>query len=419
MSTPAATRMPNGQHIETGSISPDILIVGAGFGGVYTLYHLRKLGYSVRIFEAASDLGGVWRNNCYPGARVDSEVPIYEFSLEELWREWTWTEKFPGYKELRRYFDYVDRKLDIRKDVVFNKYIVKAVFETDTARWRVMAEDGTVVRPRFLVLCIGFAAKAYVPDLKGIESFQGISHHTAKWPEEGLDLKGKRVGIIGTGASGVQVIQEIAGDNLFEATPSERLLHFEEQWDLGGFHYLIHNYADIGVNQAANDEVYEFWRNKVRERLHDPDVQEKLAPSIPPHPFGAKRLSLEQNYYEVYNRSNVKLIDLGQCPIVEVTPNGILTADDIEHKLDVIIFATGFDSVTGGITQIDIRGLGGKSIKEKWAEGVATNLGLATAGFPNMFFTYGPQSPTGENPIVARAKYTVTKLVLLETTAFW
>ncbi|KAJ3894842.1 cyclopentanone 1,2-monooxygenase [Lentinula edodes] len=454
--------MPNGQHIETDSISPDILIVGAGFGGVYTLYHLRKLGYSVRIFEAASDLGGVWRNNCYPGARVDSEVPIYEFSLEELWREWTWTEKFPGYKELRLYFDYVDRKLDIRKDIVFNKYVVKAVFETDTARWKVMAEDGTVVHPRFLVLCIGFAAKAYVPDLKGIESFQGISHHTAKWPEEGLDLKGKRVGIIGTGASGVQVIQEIAEDveqltvfqrtpnyalamrqskldksgqdkmkvlypaihkhrretsfgyryqpfpkNLFDTTPSERLLHFEEQWALGGFHYLIHNYADIGVNQAANDEVYEFWKNKVRERLHDPDVQEKLAPSIPPHPFGAKRPSLEQNYYEIYNRPNVKLIDLGQSSIVEVTPNGILTADDIEHKLDVIIFATGFDSVTGGITQIDIRGLGGKSIKDKWAEGIATNLGLATAGFPNMFFMYGPQSPTGENPIEIQGDWIV------------
>ncbi|KAJ3790161.1 cyclohexanone monooxygenase [Lentinula aff. detonsa] len=446
MSTFATTAMVDGQLVN----SPlDILIVGAGFGGVYMLYHLRKLGYSVRVFEAASDLGGVWRNNFYPGARVDSEVPVYDLSLEELWRDWTWTERYPGYEELRRYFDYIDQKLDVKKDVSFNKRVVTAHFKVGVDRWRVIAEDGTEAYPRFLVICIGFAAKAYTPHLKGIERFQGVSHHTAMWPEKGLDLKGKRVGVIGTGASGVQVIQEIAKDveqlsifqrtpnfampmqqtkldksgqekmkalypaiferrretffgysyepltkNFLDATASERLLHFEEQWTSGGFRYLIRNYADIGLNQAANDEVYEFWKNKVRERLHDPALQEKLAPSIPPHPFGAKRPSLEQNYYEVYNRPNVDLIDLGQCPITEVTPQGILTADGVEHKLDVIIFATGFDSVTGGITQIDICGLGGKSIKDKWAEGVATNLGLTTASFPNMFFTYGPQAPT-------------------------
>ncbi|KAJ4482535.1 cyclohexanone monooxygenase [Lentinula aciculospora] len=426
----SATGMSNGQ---TNNSSLDILIVGAGFGGIYTLYHLRKLGYSVKIFEAASDLGGVWRNNCYPGARVDSEIPVYELSLKELWRDWTWTEKFPGYEELRRYFDYIDEKLDIRKDVSFNKRVVAAQFEDVPGRWRVSTENGTVVHARFLVLCLGFAAKAYVPDLKGMESFQGISLHTANWPEKGLNLKGKRVGVVGTGASAVQRTPNYAipmhqtrlnkskqekmkalypaifkhcretffghrcgpfPKNFFDATPSERLLHFEEQWALGGFHYLIHNYADIGMNQAANDEVYEFWKTKVRERLHDSDMQEKLAPSIPPHPFGAKRPSLEQNYYEIYNRTNVELIDLGQCPLAEVTSKGILTVDGIEHKFDVLIFATGFDSVTGGITQIDIRGLEGRSIKDKWNEGVATNLGMTTAGFPNMFFTYGPQAPT-------------------------
>ncbi|KAJ3844988.1 cyclohexanone monooxygenase [Lentinula raphanica] len=427
----------------------DVFIVGAGFGGIYMLYNLRKLGYSARIFEAASDLGGVWRNNCYPGARVDSEVPVYDLSLEELWRDWTWTEKFPGFEELRRYFDYIDQKLEVRKDISFDKRVVAAKFNANMNRWEVTASDGTVIQSRFLVLCTGFAAKPYTPQLKGIERFRGISHHTAKWPEKGLDMKGKRVGVIGTGASGVQVIQEIAEDvehltvfqrtpnyavpmqqkkldeleqkklkniypaifehrretffglgytpfskNLFEATPSERLLHFEEQWSLGGFRFMIRNYADFISNQAANDEVYKFWKNKVRERLHDPEVQEKLAPSIPPHPFGAKRLSLEQHFYEVFNKPNVELIDLRQCSITETTSEGILTADGVEHKLDVIIFATGFDSVTGGITQIDIRGLGGKSIKDKWTEGVSTNLGMTAADFPNMFFVYGPQAPT-------------------------
>ncbi|KAJ3729462.1 hypothetical protein C8R42DRAFT_651996 [Lentinula raphanica] len=312
--------------------SLDVLIVGAGFGGVYMLFHLRKIGLNVNIFEAASDLGGVWRNNCYPGARVDSEIPEYDLSLEEIWQDWNWTEKFPGYEELRRYFNHIDQKLEIRKDVSFNKRVVAARFDTNVNRWEVTASDGTVVNPRFLVLCTGFAAKPYTPHLKGIDLFQGINCHTAEWPENGLDLKGKRVGVVGTGASGVQVIQEIAKDvehltvfqprkmktlypaiferrretiagysyselpskKLFDATPAERLLHFEEQWSLGGFRFSLRNYADVVVNQAANDEIYEFWKTKVRERLHDPDMQEKLAPSIPPHPFGAKRPSLEQ-----------------------------------------------------------------------------------------------------------------------------
>ncbi|KAJ3825897.1 cyclohexanone monooxygenase [Lentinula raphanica] len=347
--------------------SLDVLIVGAGFGGISAVY-----GGIIVILASA---------------RVDSEIPEYDLSLEEIWRDWNWTEKFPGYEELRRYFNHIDQKLEIRKDVSFNKRVVAARFDTDVNRWEVTALDGTVVNPRFLVLCTGFAAKPYTPHLKGIDLFQGISHHTAEWPENGLDLEGKRVGVIGTGASGVQVIQEIAKDveqltvfqpiferrretiagysyselpskKLFDATPAERLLHFEEQWSLGGFRFSLRNYADVVVNQAANDEVYEFWKTKVRERLHDPDMQEKLAPSIPPHPFGAKRPNLEQTV--LYRRGNTR----------------------------------GLRYFDRGITQIDIHGLGGKSLKDKWADGVATNLGLTSADFPNMFFIYGPQAPT-------------------------
>lgn len=202
----ASTRNSYEQPLEQGSPSLDVLIVGAGFGGIWTLHHLRKQGYTVRIFEAGSSAGGVWYWNCYPGARTDSDVPIYEYSLEELWRDWTWTEKFPGYEELRRYFDYVDQKLDINKDIAFNKRVVEAHFDIVTERWRVRAEDGTEVNPRFLVLCTGFASKEYIPVLKGIESFRGIASHTAKWPQNGIELKGKRVGVIGTGASGVRTI---------------------------------------------------------------------------------------------------------------------------------------------------------------------------------------------------------------------
>lgn len=206
----SSTRNSYGQPLDTaaeqGPPLLDVLIVGSGFGGIWTLHHLRKQGYTVRIFEAAPSTSGIWHWNCYPGARVDSEVPIYQFSLEELWRDWTWTEKFPGYAELRRYFDYVDQKLDIKKDISFNKRVTEAHFDVDSDRWRVRTEDGTRVNPRFLVLCTGFAAKAYVPTLKGLESFRGISSHTSKWPQEGIELKGKRVGVIGTGASGVRPI---------------------------------------------------------------------------------------------------------------------------------------------------------------------------------------------------------------------
>ncbi|KAJ8081042.1 hypothetical protein PM082_017882 [Marasmius tenuissimus] len=427
----------------------DVLIVGAGFSGVYMLTHLRRLGCSVKVFESGSDLGGVWRWNCYPGARVDTVVPLYEFSMEELWKDWTWKEKFPGFAELREYFQHVDMKLAVKKDIRFNTRVTSAHWNVNTDRWDVQTESGATASPRFLILCTGFVAKFYVPPFRGIENFQGIVRHTSQWPDEGLSFEGKKVAVVGTGASGVQVIQEIGPvvkhltvfqrtpnfatpmrqttldretqqakkklyptifkrrlqtlvgldynpfpQDFFSATPEERDLHMEEQWNKGGFHFLIGNYQDVWVNEKANAEVYRFWRDRTRARLHDPRLQELLAPTTAPHPFGAKRLSLEQAYYEVFNQSNVRLVDTNESPIVEITANGIETSDGVHHEVDVIVLATGFDSVTGGITQIDIRGVDGSTIKEKWSNGVHTHLGMTTANFPNMFFLYGPQAPT-------------------------
>ncbi|KAF5385797.1 hypothetical protein D9615_002198 [Tricholomella constricta] len=428
----------------------DVLVVGAGFGGTYQLYKLREAGFSVKVFEAGSNMGGTWHWNCYPGARVDSDFSIYQLSIDELWKEWEWTERFPGRQELVDYFAYVDKKLDLKRDMSFHTRVTAAHFDTPTDRWVVSTQNGRTVRPRFLVLCTGFASKPLFPGYKGLDAFQGIIHHTAQWPQGGVDLAGKRVGVIGTGASGVQVIQEtgplaahltvfqrtpnlalpmfqhkldgamqtrmkselypilfrrreqtfagfhfdVVRRSVFDLTPEERYLAFEDLWARGGFHYWLGAYQDIFTDEKANAEVYAFWRKKVLERLRDPEMQRKLAPETAPHPFGVKRPCLEQQYWEVYNQPNVELVDLQRNPILEVTPKGVMTQDGVEHELDVLVLATGFDAVTGSITDIDLRGIDGALIRDKWSKGLSTYLGLTSAGYPNMFFPYGPQGPT-------------------------
>ncbi|KAL0574176.1 hypothetical protein V5O48_007785 [Marasmius crinis-equi] len=444
MSTNTTTQT-DGRELEI-----DAVVVGAGFGGVAMLNAFREAGLSVKAFEVGSDMGGIWYWNSYPGARVDSDLPLYQLSDERLWKDWSWKEKYPGYKEIKEYFRHADKKLDLSKDISFNTRVEAAQFDAETDRWIIRASDGSVVRARWLMLCTGIGAKPYIPAFKGLDSFKGKVHHTAGWPDGGLrDFKGKRVGIIGTGATAVQVIQEVGPivDHLtvFQRTPNfalpmnqkvvdekyqadlkeiypsyfrrrfetfsgfhydldkretlsvphdERMMFWEDCWALGGFRFWIGNFADIFTNQEANDAAYAFWRKKVRERINDPEMQEKLAPTVPPHPFGVKRPSLEQSYYEVFNQPNVTLVDINKSPIDQVTEKGIKTQNGEEYEFDILIIATGYDMVTGGITRIDIRGTDGVSIGDKWKDGIATYLGLMSANYPNMFFTYGPQAPT-------------------------
>ena len=428
----------------------DVLVVGAGFNGLYQLYQLRKQGFSVGLVDAGEDLGGTWYWNCYPGARVDSHVPNYEYSIEEVWRDWNWSERFPAWDELRRYFQYVDEKLELSKDIRFNTRVTAASFDADQHQWHVQTGEGSNIRCRYFILCTGFAAKAYFPDYKGLDKFRGECHHTAYWPQAGLGFADKRVGVLGTGASGVQVIQEASKDaahltvfqrtpilalpmrqrpldeatqremkkdypenfrkrredfggffdihpvdkSALEVSPQERQAVYEEAWEKGGFHYWIGTFNDVLLDSEANRTAYDFWRDKTRERINDPVIAEKLAPGDPPHPFGTKRPSLEQWYFEVFNQDNVTLVDTRETPILEITETGVITADG-EYELDMLVLATGFDSLTGGLTQIDIRGTNGVSLKDKWAAGVKDHLGMAVSGFPNMLILYGPLAPSG------------------------
>ncbi|KAK6585701.1 hypothetical protein PZA11_002428 [Diplocarpon coronariae] len=437
-----------------GSIQPteelDVLLVGAGFGSFTMLNKLRKQGLKVKIFEKGAASGGIWYWNCYPGARVDSDTPIYQLFDEELWKDFTFKERYAGWKELRRYFDHVEDKWQVKKDTEFNKHVDSAVFDEATNRWTVECADGTEVSCKWFVPCIGFASKKYTPPVKNLGDFKGAVYHTAVWPQHDVAMKGKRVGIIGTGASGIQVAQEIGpkvknltvflrtpnlclpmrqhkldtGEeqkkkdsgfyekqfqatrgtfsgftydfhpvNTLDDTPEQREAFFEDMWAQGGFRFWLGAYKDMLFDQKANDEAYKFWRKKVLERIKDPQKAEILAPANPPHPWGTKRPSLEQHYYEVMSQDNVKILDVNKSPILEVTETGLRHKDGFE-ELDILVLATGFDSVTGSLAQLDIRGTTGGTIADHWKDGTKTSMGIAIPTFPNMFFLYGPQAPT-------------------------
>lgn len=434
----------------TGRAAPDCdaLIVGAGFSGIYLLHRLREAGFEARLVDAAAEPGGIWYWNCYPGARVDSQVPVYEFSLPEVWRDWTWSERFPGWRELRAYFRHVCDRLELWPHLTLGRRVTGAAWDEATRLWRVTTDDGESIRCRWFLPCLGFASKAYLPDLPGLEDFAGEWHHTAHWPQQGVPLAGRNVAIIGTGASGVQVAQEAAREaahlTLFQRTPilalpmqqhklsdvqqeaqkaaypaifaarrrtsggfetssreqsaldvdeAERRGVYEAQWQAGGLRFWYANFADLLIDERANRHAYDFWRDKVRARLA-PALHERLAPTVSPHPFGTKRPSLEQNYYEIFAQNNVALVDLKRSPVERIVPEGIQTRDGV-IECDLMVFATGFDAGRGGLMQIDIRGQDGRSLADVWQRGVSAYLGYAVHGFPNMLYLYGPLSPSG------------------------
>ena len=427
----------------------DVVIIGAGFSGIYLLIKLRELGFQVHLVDAAPGVGGVWHWNCYPGARVDTHCDIYQFSDPEIWQDWEWRERFPGWAEMRSYFEHVDAKRAVSKDITYGTRVSSASFDEGRARWRLTTEGGQDYTAQFVIACTGFASKPFIPALSGRESFKGEIHHSAYWPQEGIDFRGKKVGIIGTGASGIQIAQEAANQAdrcvVFQRTPNmylpmgqchfdatdmkarkrdwparfkrrretfggfdfgfikesalavsdaEREATYESLWEAGGFNFWLGTYHDVFSDLKANDTAYKFWRNKVRARIKDPKTAEILAPEVPPHPYGVKRPSLEQWFFDIFDRDNTDLVCLKREPLTEITAGGIKTVDAF-YELDVIAFATGFDAVTGGITNIDILDRDGVTIRQHWSKGVRTHLGVATAGYPNLLFSYGPQAPTG------------------------
>ena len=416
----------------------DAIIIGAGVTGLYQLYCLRQLGLSVRVYEEGGGVGGTWYWNRYPGARFDSESYTYGYSFsEELLQEWDWKEHYSGQPENERYLNYVADKFDLRRNIQLNTRVASAVYDEGEHRWQIHTEDGHRARAQFVIAAVGVLSAHYVPDFAGLESFKGAWCHTGRWPKDGLDVAGKRVGVIGTGATAVQLIPEIAQDvahlTVFQRTanycvplrnspidpetqrqikasypdifktcretpgafmhafdpqsalavsPEERLAQYERLWAEPGFKKWLANFYDIMMPGEANEDYAAFVRQKIRERVKDPVVAEKLVPKD--HPFGSKRLPCESGYYEVYNRDNVLLVDVREAPIERITPTGITTRE-AEYALDVLIFATGYDAVTGSLTRIDIRGTGGQTLQEKFAEGPRTYMGIQSAGFPNLF----------------------------------
>lgn len=434
----------------------DAVVVGAGFSGLYMLHRLREAGLSTQVYEAGSGVGGVWHWNRYPGARCDCESIYYCYTFsDELSQEWTWSSRYPGQPEILDYLNYVADKFDLRRDIQFNSRVKSAQYDEENLQWIIRLKDGSQVTAKYFISAVGCLSASNVPKFEGLEQFKGEWYHTGNWPHEPVDFKGKRVGLIGTGSSGVQAIPVIAEDadhlTIFQRTPQysmparnypydqeyirnvkenykeikEKMRHsfsglpvnfldrsalddspeerqkvYEDAWQKGGFDAIfLATYPDLATNAEANETAAEFIRSKISDIVHDPEIARLLTPT---YYYAAKRPITDTNYYETYNRRNVSLVDVKSTPIVEITEKGIKTSDS-EYELDIIVFATGYDAITGALFKIDIFGRGGITLKEKWENGanLKTYLGITTSNFPNFFMITGPESPSvlSNNPI--------------------
>ncbi|WP_352902235.1 NAD(P)/FAD-dependent oxidoreductase [Mesorhizobium sp. M1340] len=426
--------------------SCDVVIVGAGFAGMYMLHLARRLGLSAVVLEAAYGVGGTWFWNRYPGARCDVESMQYSYSFcEELQQEWHWTERYASQPEILAYANYVAKKFDLLRDIKFNTRVTKAAFQEEDCRWLVSTEAGMRYRAKWCVMATGCLSAAQTPDIRGLDTFKGRIYHTGNWPHEPVSLSDQNVGVIGTGSSGIQVIPELAaqakhlyvfqrtsnfsiparnkpmdpeyenswktnyaerrkrarsmpagilcelGDtSALAVSPEQRLNEYERRWAAGGTSFTA-AYSDLLRNAEANRTAAEFVREKIRTVVKRPDVADLLAPVD--HPIGAKRICADTKYFETFNRENVTLVDIRSNPIHEISPDGI-TAGSNFHKLDSLVLATGFDAMTGALSKIDIVGREGLTLREKWRDGPNTFLGLMSSGFPNLFIVTGPGSPS-------------------------
>lgn len=425
----------------------DAIIVGAGVGGLYAIHRFRKLGLRVRAFEAGGGVGGTWYWNRYPGCRCDVESLEYSYSFsDDLQQEWHWPERYGTQPEILRYINHVADRFDLRRDIEFNTRVKEAAFDRRTGLWTVRTDAGHIATARYCIMATGNLSTPRRPNIPGLASFTGKWYHTGLWPHAGVDFTGLRVGVIGTGSSGVQSIPIIARQarhlyvfqrtanfslparnmpmppekerahkaeyparrraaydtpfgiaghpppvkSALEANEQERQRAYEAKWAEGGSISFLYSYTDLLVNQESNDTASEFVRRKIRATVKDPKTAELLCPKD--HPIGTKRLILDTDYYETYNRDNVTLVDIRSKPIQEITPTGLRT-DAAEYALDAIVFATGFDAMTGALKEIDIHTDAGLSIQSKWESGPRTYLGILMAGFPNLFMITGPQSP--------------------------
>jgi cation diffusion facilitator CzcD-associated flavoprotein CzcO len=443
---PASGRRPTGSTEEV-----DVLVVGAGITGIYQLYRARQEGFSALLLEAGGGVGGTWYWNRYPGARFDSESYTYAYLFsEDLFREWEWKEHFSEQPEIERYLNHVVDRFDLRRDIRLDARVTSATFDDSRAIWTVVTDDGTARRARFLITSTGVLSVPYFPAVPGRQDFGGESYHTGLWPSEPVDFLNKRVAVVGTGSSGVQIVpailDQVASLTVYQRTPNwctplnngpitaeeqarlraefasicetlntspagflhqahdrasfddpeeERRVFYERMWRSPGFSKLISHYTDLLFDDAANEAWCAFIADKVRSIVHDPATAESLIPKD--HRFGEKRPPFVTGYYEAFNDPKVSLVDLGETPIVRVTETGLETSEGV-YEYDVIVWATGFDFGTGALARMGIRGRHGLALEDHWAEGPATFLGIQTVGFPNLFFPGGPHAAAGNNP---------------------